>query len=378
MSSPEPAEAGSRAYGRLTIDTAALVANWRSCGARAPRAECGAVVKANAYGIGIENAVPALAEAGCRTFFTAQLAEAVKARGLDARASIYVLNGLLPGAGDVYAAHDLRPVLGSLDEIREWSAFCAASGWRGGAALHVDTGMARLGLRLEAAEALLAEGSLFEPCLLISHLACADTPAHPLNGRQIAAFHAVRGLFPGVPASLCNSSGLFLPDDLGFDLTRPGIALYGGNPTPDKPNPMAPVVTVEARVIAVRAVQPGESVGYGATWVSRSPARLAIVGVGYADGYLRAGSSSDDYDSALAYAGGRYCPIAGRISMDLTTIDISALPEGTIARGDWIELAGPHLPIDEVARRSGTVCYEILTSLGSRYHRIVPPGGESR
>ena len=265
---PASANAESLAYGRLTIDTAALASNWRTCGARAPRAECAAVVKANAYGIGIENAVPALAEAGCRTFFVAQVAEAVAVRRLDAEAVIYVLNGLLPGSGDDHAAHELRPVLGSLDEIREWSAFCAATGWQGGAALHVDTGMSRLGLRMEEAAALAAEGSSFAPSLLMSHFACADTAGHALNGRQVAAFNTVRGLFPGVRASLCNSSGLFLPGDFGFDLVRPGFALYGGNPVPGKPNPMVSVITLEGRVLAIRTVSPGESVGYGATWMT--------------------------------------------------------------------------------------------------------------
>jgi alanine racemase len=361
------------AYGRLTIDTEALVANWRLCGAQAPHSVCAAVVKADGYGLGVGNVVPALSKAGCRTFFVAQLAEATAVRSLDPGAMVYVLNGLLPGRSDDYADHNLRPVLGSIDELREWSGFCATTGWPGGAALHVDTGMCRLGLRPEQAKALVEEGEIFKPSLLMSHLACADTPHHPQNARQIHAFQAVRALYPAIPSSLCNSSGLFLPGDIGFDLVRPGTALYGGNPTPGKTNPMAPVITAEARVLNVRTVQPGESVGYGATWQTRTPARIAVVGVGYADGYLRSGSSSDDYDSAIACVSGHYCAIAGRISMDMTAVDITALPEGTVSRGDWIELIGPNLPVDEVGRRSGTVGYEILTGLGPRYHRSIIP-----
>ena len=353
----------------LTIDLDALTANYRRLRDLAFSAECAAVVKADGYGLGIENIVPALSKAGCRTFFVAQIGEAEVVRSLDRQATIYVLCGLVPGRGDDYARHDLRPALGSLEEMREWSAFCASSGWQGGAALHVDTGMSRLGLRVEQAQALVAEGDLFRPSLLMSHLACADVTGHPFNTRQFAAFQSVRKLYPDVPASLCNSYGVFHPADIGYDVLRPGVALYGSNPAPDRPNSMKSVVTLEAQVLQVRTVMPGEHVGYGATWTTRTPARIAVVGIGYADGYLRSGSSSDDFDSAIAYVGGQYCLVAGRISMDMTAIDVTALPEDAIKRGDWVELIGPHLPVDEVARRAGTISYEILTSLGARYER---------
>lgn len=362
------AEAGAR----LTIDLAAIAANWRALARRAPGAECGAAVKADAYGLGIAATVPALRKAGCRTFFVAFPGEGAAVRAAAPDAVVYVLNGLVAGRGEAYAAHDLRPVLGSLEEIAEWSAFQHATGWGGGAALHVDTGMTRLGLRLE--EALAHAAALPPFSLVMSHFACADQPAHPLNTRQIAAFRQVRAAFPGTPASLCNSSGLFLPDDLGFDLVRPGIALYGGNPTPGRPNPMAPVVRLEARVIAVRTARAGECVGYGATWTCRAPGRFAIVGVGYADGFLRAGSSADDRDGALARVAGHPCRVAGRISMDLTAIDVGALPEDAVRRGDWVELIGDGLGIDEVGRRAGTIGYEVLTSLGRRYNKRVTGG----
>lgn len=365
------------AYARLTIDTDALVANWRLCGQQHPDAECAAVVKADGYGLGLDNVVPALSQAGCRTFFVAHIGEGEYVRRLDQTAAIYVLCGLVPGRGDDYARHDLRPVLGSIEEIREWSSFCATTGWQGGAALHVDTGMSRLGLRVEQARALVAEGDLFEPALLMSHLACADVHHHPLNARQFQAFASVRKLYPDVPASLCNSYGVFHPAEIGYDLLRPGVALYGSNPVLDKPNPMKNVVTLEAQVLQVRTVMPGEHVGYGATWTTRTPARIAVVGIGYADGYLRSGSSSEDFDSAIAYVGGHYCLIAGRISMDMTAIDVTALPEGGVKRGDWVELIGAHLPVDEVARRAGTISYEILTSLGARYERRIVGEGTS-
>ena len=360
----------AQAGARLTIDTTALAANWRLCAARAPKAACAAAVKGDAYGIGIDIAVPALAEAGCVHFFVAHLAEAQRVRALTGAAAVYVLNGLMPGTAAAHAEFGLTPVLGSREELAEWQGFCTQTGWSGGAVLHVDTGMSRLGLTLEEALAL-DPATLPRLDLVMSHFACADEPEHPLNRRQIAEFAAVRTHLPAPPASLCNSSGLFLPGAPGLDMVRPGVALYGGNPTPGKPNPMRPVVTLEARILQLRDVAPGDSVGYGATWSSRTPTRLAVVAAGYGDGYLRAGSSSEDFDSAVAFVAGRPCPVAGRISMDLTAVDITALPREAVARGDWVELIGPHLTIDEVGRRAGTIGYEVLTSLGSRYHRRI-------
>ena len=360
----------SEAGARLTIDTSALAANWRLCASRAPGAACSAVVKGDAYGIGIDVAVPALLAAGCDSFFVAHLGEARRVRAHTTTARVFVLNGLMSGTAPLYAALDLMPVLGSQAELTEWAAFCKATRWPGPAVLHVDTGMSRLGLSLE--EALtLEQATLPRLCLVMSHLACADEPEHPQNARQVAGFAAVRTRFADLPASLCNSSGLFLPGAPGLDLVRPGVALYGGNPTPHRANPMQPVVKLEARILQVRDLAPGESVGYGATWAGRQPGRVAIIGAGYADGYLRAGSSSDDFDSAIALVNGEPCAVAGRISMDLTAIDISTLPPSAVSRGDWIELIGKRLTVDEVGRRAGTIGYEVLTSLGPRYHRRI-------
>lgn len=351
-------EAGAR----LTIDLSAIVANWKSLAARAPQAECAAAVKADAYGTGLETTVHALDQAGCRTFFVAHLAEARRARALAPRAAIYVLNGLIKETENVYAALDLRPVLGSLEEIQDWSAFVEASGWSGPAALHVDTGMNRLGLSLEQARSV-AQGRLPPLSLVMSHLACADEPEHPLNARQITAFHQVRAIFKDVPASLSNSSGLFLPDNLGFDLVRPGIALYGGNPTPGRTNPMRAVATLEARVIDIRTVEAGASVGYGAIWTAPKRSRIALLSIGYADGYLRAGSNR-----AEVAIHGRRCPVVGRISMDLIAVDVTDV-SGPLMRGDFIEIIGQTIGIDEVAAKAGTISYEVLTRLGERFHR---------
>jgi alanine racemase len=364
------------AAGRLTVDLDALVANWRLLAERSAGAECGAVIKADGYGIGLEPAARALGEAGCRTFFVAHLSEATRARQTCPEATIYVFNGLLPGTASAYLGFAVRPVLGSREEIDEWVALCRVAGARLPAALHVDTGMNRLGLRPEEALALKGDPllSAFEPALLMSHFVSSEVPDDPVNARQIEAFQTVRETLPSIPASLCNSSGIFLPQRPHFDLVRPGYALYGGNPTPDRENPMQPIVRLEGRIIQLRTAETGETVGYNAQWTVGRRRRLATVSVGYADGYPRAASATDAKRDAQIATGeaivaGLRCPFAGRVSMDLIAIDVSDVPEGAVRRGDLVTLIGDDLTIDEVGRRAGTIGYEVLTSLGRRYAR---------
>jgi alanine racemase len=362
-----PAE--SEAGGILTIDLAAIVANWRALRARAAPAQCAAVIKADGYGCGIEQVAGALARAGCDTFFVANLAEARRARAAAADAAIYVLNGLLPSTAPAYADANLRPVIGSDSEFDEWKAFREASGWRGGAALHVDTGMNRLGFAHEEAASLATRlGRDYGIALLMSHFACSEED-HPLNAIQIKRFRAVRALFPDVAGSLANSSGIFLGADAHHDLVRPGVALYGANPTPGKPNLMRAVVTLEGRIVQLRDVEQGGTVGYSATWTAKRPTRLAIVSVGYADGYLRAASASDIRQGSEAIIAGQRCPLAGRVSMDLTAFDITGLAT-PVRRGDTATLLGDGISVDDFAARAGTIGYEVLTSLGRRYRRI--------
>jgi alanine racemase len=365
------AEAG----GLLTVDLGAIVANWRLLRDRSNGAEAAAVVKADAYGTGIEHTVPALREAGCRTFFVAQLSEAIRAREVCPDAGIYVLNGFLPGTAGTYAGLDLRPVLGSQSEIEEWAAFCRIDGMKRPAALHVDTGMNRLGLSLEEGLALPHEARLqdFEPALLMCHFVGAEEPGNPVTAQQIATFAALRQALQNVRASLANSSGIFLPGT-HHDLVRPGYALYGGNPTPERTNPMHPVVRLEARIIQLRTISQGETVGYNGSWTARGPRRLATLSVGYADGYVRAASATDakaetGVPMGEAIVAGIRCPFAGRVSMDLIIADITAVPEGSVKRGDPVVLIGDDLTVDEVGRRAGTIGYEVLTSLGRRYAR---------
>jgi alanine racemase len=365
---PPAAQAG----GILTVDLDALVANWRALGRRAMPAECAAVVKADAYGCGIAQVTTALARAGCKTFFVADLSEARQAREVAPDATIYVLNGIMPTTAPVFAELRARPVIGSTLELAEWDAFVAAQNWRGGAALHVDTGMNRLGISVNDAAALASRirAENHGITLLMSHLACAETQEHPLNETQMALFREVRLLYRGIPSSLANSSGIFLSDRAHCDVVRPGVALYGVNPTPGRANPMRPVIELKARIVQVRNIARGETVGYGATWSARRAARLAIVAVGYADGYLRASGSSDEMPGGSAVVASKHCPLAGRVSMDLLAIDVSEVPEGSVRRGDMATLIGDELPIDDVARAAGTIGYEFLTGLGRRYHRI--------
>ncbi|MGH6789639.1 MAG: alanine racemase [Pseudolabrys sp.] len=367
-SGPPVSEAG----GVLTINLGAIAANWQTLSRRAMPSECSAVIKADAYGCGIEQVAAALAKAGCKTFFVADLAEARRVRVAVPAAVIYVLSGLMPNTVQTYADIHARPVIGSLVELAEWDAFVSTSLWRGGAALHVDTGMNRLGITPGEAAALAPRirSENHGITLLMSHLACSELPEHPLNDRQIKLFREVRILYRGIPASLSNSSGIFLGSAAHCDMVRPGVALYGVNPTPGHSNPMRPVINLRARILQVRTIQRGETVGYDAVWTAQRTTRLAIVAVGYADGYLRAASASDKTPGGDAIVAGRRCPLAGRVSMDLISIDVTDLPDGVLHRGGMATLIGDEITIDDLAAAAGTIGYEVLTSLGKRYHRV--------
>ncbi len=335
----------------LTIDLAAVVANWRRLGA-VHGAPCAAVLKADGYGLGAAPVGRALAAAGCWHFFVAHLAEGLALRAvLGPGPLVAVLNGFATGADGTAG---LTPVLNSLADI-------AAHQGRPGI-LQVDTGMARLGVPPQEWGRLAG----VQPALLMTHLAVPDQPDHPLNAAQAGRFAAARALLPGVPASLAASAGIFLGPDFASDLARPGAALYGLNPTPGQPNPMLPVVRLEAPVLQMREIAAGTSVGYGASWVAERPSRVATVAAGYADGYLRALSGR-----AIASFQGQPVPLIGRVSMDLTTFDVTDLP--ALRPGDALTLIGPGCTPDELAERAGTIGYEILTSLGARYRRQYQP-----
>ena len=285
-------------------------------------------------------------------------------------ATIYVLNGLLPGTAPAYADANLRPAIGSDAELDEWTAFRAASGWKGCAALHLDSGMNRLGFPFAEASALAHRLPKHHGiALVMSHFACSEED-HPLNTIQIKRFAAVRAAFPGIAGSLANSSGIFLGPRAHHDLVRPGVALYGANPTPGRPNPMRPVVSLQGRIVQTRDVASGATVGYSATWTAKRATRLAIVSVGYADGFLRAASASDKRPGAEAIVAGQRCPLAGRVSMDLIALDVTDVAAERAKRGGLVTLLGEGIGVDDLADRAGTIGYEVLTSLGRRYRRI--------
>lgn len=355
-----------RSATRLAIDLDALASNWRSLKARAGTAGCAGIVKANAYGLGAERVAPALWDAGCRQFFTANLDGALAVRGWLPDADVHVLNGLL-GDANAYVEDHVVPVLNDLGQVERWAACARRHERKLPAILHTDTGMSRLGLPAEEIEDLLARPEWLDALDLryvMTHLACADDPRNRMNQEQLEAFSAIRERFPGVPGSLANSSGIFLGPAYHADLIRPGYAVYGGNPTPGETNPMEPVVRLSAQIIQVRDAKPGQTVGYGAHHRVKTATRIATIPVGYADGYLRTLS-----DQGVAWVAGVEVPVVGCVSMDLVTLDIGALPIEKAGVGTWVDLIWGREMLDIVAKRAGTIGYELLTALGERYPR---------
>ncbi|MGE0232819.1 MAG: alanine racemase [Flavobacteriaceae bacterium] len=366
---------------RLIIDLAALARNWKRLCDFAPRAETAAVVKADAYGLGLAETVPALVESGCRSFFVAIASEGLEVRALAPQSRVFVLSGLNAANAGLFRDERLIPVLNSMEDVGIWRKAAKAETSPLPAALHVDTGMNRLGLTAGEAGTLAKDAALLANIrldLVMSHLACADQPANPMTGEQQVRFEAVRGLFPGVPASLANSAGILQDAGLGFDLTRPGIALYGGEAIDGAMGPMEVVVTAQARIVQVRDVMKGERIGYGATHECGRDSRVAIAAIGYGDGYHRIASGSGVplrqlFAGAYGHIAGERVPLVGRISMDLAAFDISTLPEGFVKQGDWIEIFGENVALDDVARAAGTIGYELLTALSRRAERHYLP-----
>lgn len=342
---------------RLRVDAGAIAENWRFFKQRAPSAAVAAVVKADAYGLGAEAASLALAGAGARVFFTATLGEALAVRAaLGEGPQIFVLNGPSPEDAGRYADAKLTPVLNSLTQIRTWRA-------RAPMALHIDTGMNRLGIgpeELAQAAVALKDASL---ALVMSHLACASDVKHDMNALQLKRFIDAATLFPRAPLSLASTAGVLLGPDYHFDLIRPGVGLYGSGGL-DANNPaLAAAATIEAPILQVREVEPGESFGYGATFRAAKKLRAATVALGYADGYLRSLSGR-----GYGVLGGEKRPILGRVSMDLIILDVSGCAEAQ--PGAMVEFLGPNAPLDEVAALAGTAPYEILTTFAGTVRRM--------
>ena len=358
----------------LTIDLDAIVHNWRLLAAQseAKGAECGGVVKANAYGTGIEQTGAALYRAGCRTFFVAHVTEGERLRRVAPEAVIYVLNGLPSGGASAYEPSRLRPVLGSIEEIGEWGDHVTQAGHPGEAAIHVDTGLNRLGLDPEVWRELagrIGNGDYgFMPTLLVTHLASSETLDTPQNAEQARLFAEMAELAPDIAPSFCNSSAVFRDDLPKYSLTRPGYALYGGNPTPWTRNPMREVVRLQAPILQIRSIEAGERVGYNARWQAKRPTVLVTISIGYADGFPRL-PPNPDTPVGEVLIGETLCPIVGRLSMDLMIIDATDAHPEHVQRGAMVTVIGGVLDIDRVGQMAGTIGYLMLTSLSPRYTR---------
>jgi alanine racemase len=359
----------SHGVAELTVRLGAAAANYREVLRRAAPAAAAPVVKANAYGMGLAPMLHALSTAGAGSFFVARLEEGIEARAVLHDARIFVLDGVAPGTAAALVAHRLTPVLNSLDEIAEWSMRARTDRRELDAALHVDTGMNRSGL--SHAELSQLAGRLRESlaginlALIMSHLACADEPGREMNWTQLARFRAALATLPAAPASLSASAGIELGRDFLFDLVRPGIAICGGNPIFGRPNPYRTVATLTGRVLQIRHVEPGETVGYAASFEAERPMILATVAAGYADGLIRASGARGH----AAIAGSRV-RFAGRLSMDLLVLDATDISPAHLSRGTEVELLGDTITLDEVAEAANTITHEVLTSISARARRI--------
>ncbi|MEN3791410.1 alanine racemase [Fulvimarina sp. MAC3] len=361
---------------RVEIDAGALQRNWAALAAVHPGSRTGAAIKANGYGLGAEAVANTLYEAGCRDFFVAWPDEGLSVRRtLGPKGRIFVLQGIEPEAVDVLAANTLIPVLSTPDDLAIWVDGLARTGCIAPAALQLETGMNRLGLDtrdFSKAMELAAEKKL-DIALFISHLASADMSAED-TAEQHRRFEAMTRPFPQIERSLANSAGTVCGEQFGFDLTRPGIALYGGKASLRGKLDIEPVARLSASVLQIAVAEAGEKAGYaGAAHLTRRT-RIATIGIGYGDGYPRALSGAgvpvrEGRAGPSAFLAGYRVPVLGRISMDMTLLDITDLPDDAARPGDRAELFGPQIPIDDVAEAAGTIAYELLTSLGSRVRR---------
>lgn len=366
--SSAPLWPSSRAGAVLTVDLPAIVGNYRLLQERTGDAECAAVVKADAYGLGADRIAKALENAGARTFCVAHVDEGIALRPhLSPNSRILVMHGPRPDAAAACIEYDLCPVLNTMSQIEHWRNIIGKYRNTPPVALQIDSGMSRFGLSAEDVNRISETPSLLEGlqiCLIMSHLACADTPSNPANAAQLQQFRGLTTQLPAAPRSLSASSGIFIGDDYHFDLVRPGAALYGIAPNTDGPNPLNQVVRLQAHILQIRDIPEGTGVGYGLNWRAQKASRIAIIAAGYADGMARAGAAQ-----GAAWLGDIRLPMIGRISMDSLAIDISHVPEGLLQEDMQVDLIGPHQTVDDVAAATGTIGYEILTSLGHRYHR---------
>jgi len=366
----------ARGSGLLTIDLDAIAANYRLLRKAVSPASCGACVKADSYGLGLEQVAPVLAAEGCEDFFVSFLEGGVKLRQLLPEIRIHVFTGLAGGAPSIFEEHRLIPTLNSLTDIQSWQTYCKNRGKELACNIHVDTGMLRLGLAPNELDQIARNEELIDGLVIdtvMSHLACADDIINPMSAEQLTLFRHAREILPMGRASLANSSGIFHGSDFHFDMARPGAALYGINPTPRAPSPVSQVISLQGKILQIRSVDTPQTVGYGATHRITEPGRIATIGVGYADGYLRSVGGS-----GKAYIDGTPVPVVGHVSMDMITLDVSSIPEHRCQPGMAVDLIGPDYEVDDLAMDAGTIGYEILTALGNRYHRVYTGGNTNK
>ncbi len=357
--------------GHLTIDLGAIVKNYQALNTISANSLTGAVVKADAYGCGMLPVANILYKAGARFFFVATPDEAITLRQELKEAHIFVLNGLYPGEAQFYAQQKLMPVLNSVQMLEEWLLYCLSKNESFPAAIHFDTGMGRLGIKMHeidwVKERIKRVG--FLPQMIMSHLACADIMGHEKNRLQLRFFQAICEQFPNIPASLANSAGIMSARSFHFQMVRPGIALYGGRAINGKPNPMKPVVNLKVPIIQVFDAKAGDTIGYGATYTLDKNSKIAILAIGYGDGFLRSLSGTNSRQGGRVVINGKILPVIGRVSMDLIAVDITALHGLGANPGDMVEILGDIIGIDHQADIAGTIGYEILTSLKGRYKK---------
>jgi alanine racemase len=353
----------------LTVDLGAIRDNYRMLRTKAAGAVCSAVLKADAYGLGAARVASVLAAEGCRHFFVAHLDEAISLRPhVPNRADIFVLHGPLPGTEHEFVDHRLIPVLNSLPQIYGWRQLAQKLNRNLPAVVQFDSGMSRMGLAIDELDALSSDADALRGIDLryvMSHLACAESQHHPMNAIQLQNFNAGRKRLPACGASLANSSGIFLGSEFHYDLVRPGAALYGIAPVVGAANPMRPVVRLQGRIIQTRTIQLGDRVGYGLTYRAANRRCIATVSVGYADGWLRSLANR-----GTALIAGTPVPLVGAVSMDTITVDVTGIGPAHILPGACVDLISATQTVDVVAAQAGTIGYEILTNLGSRYHRL--------
>ncbi|MEW7006657.1 alanine racemase [Lentilitoribacter sp. EG35] len=355
---------------RLTIDTNAIARNFQQLKNLSGSARCGAAVKANAYGCGIDTVVPILLNNGCADFFVADAVEGELVRRLAPSSKIYILSGYLPQSRDKIITSNLIPIIGSAHQLEQWQKLQRRHPF----AIQFNTGMNRIGIQHSDANSILDNLSE-KPDLILSHFANADEPEDIKNEEQLKAFSSIVSTFTGIEASMANSAAVITNPDSHFHLTRPGIAIYGGNPLIDRANPMEVVFKLEAQIIDIKTVAKGESISYGGTFIAPQNMTISTLGIGYADGLPRSASGHGVPARKVRLIGmrgfvkGHHIPNVGRITMDISMFDCSSLKNNSINIGDWVEITGKNITIDELAEASGTVSYEILTNFGRARHK---------